>query len=443
MNYRIAFFILFYFQIISAQEGFKFESNINKVSIPVKVVNNLIILPLEINGVSMNFLLDTGVKESVLFSLEETKEVNFNSAEKILIRGFGKKDPFEGYKTYYNRVKIKDIYDNNHTIYLVLDQDINISSQVGIPVNGIIGYHFFKNFPIKVDYNAQRITVYNGLSNNKRNKLTKQYEKIPLIVDNGKPFVNVTTTFVDDANEVPTKLLLDTGNSDALWYFLDKEKNVKVPNKFIYDYLGKTITGEIYGERARIHAIKWSKFLLKQPIASFPDTLFINKVNTFAERNGSVGSEVLKRFTLLFDYDKELLYIKKSKLFDEPFQMNMSGIEVQHQGLEWVQTSYEENPATANNLLDVNGDKIRGNLKYKFELKPIFVIASVRKNSPAELAGLQQNDIILKVNKISCYKYNLQELIELLSDEEGRTIKIEVQRNGKIIQTQFQLKSVL
>jgi len=39
------------------------------------------------------------------------------------------------------------------------------------------------------------------------------------------------------------------------------------------------------------------------------------------------------------------------------------------------------------------------NLKYKFELKPIFVIANVRKNSPADIAGFQKEDVIIKINK--------------------------------------------
>lgn len=443
MRFIFSIILLFYFEFILAQDGFQFESNINKVVIPVKIVNNLIIIPIEINNVSMNFLLDTGVKETVLFSLEETAEINFSSVEKILIRGFGKKDPFEGYKTSFNRVRVKDIIDNNHSIYLVLDQDINISSQVGIPVNGIIGYHFFKNHPIKIDFDAQKITVYKKLSDKKRNRIVKQFEKVPLIIDRGKPFVTVFTTFLENEQEVPTKLLLDTGNSDALWYFLDKSQKIKIPVKHLNDYLGKTITGEIYGERGRIKSLKWSKYLLDEPIASFPDTLEINKVNTFEDRNGSIGSEILKRFTLLFDYQNEQLYLKKNTFFNEPFQLNMSGIEVQHQGLEWVQTSYEDSPAIANNLLDVNGDRIAGNLKYKFELKPVFVVASVRKNSPAEAAGLQKDDIIIKINSNRIYNYSLQNIIELLKSEEGRTIKMQVDRNGKIIDVEFQLKSLL
>ncbi len=435
-------YIAFAFCIsLYSQSGFEFSINRNKITIPVKVINNLVIIPLEINGVPMNFLLDTGVKETVLFSLDETKEIEFSAIEKIQIRGFGKKDPFDGFKTSNNTIKTKDYIDKSHIVYLVLDEDINISSQLGYPVNGIIGYYFFKNNPIKIDYDAQKVIVYKDEKSLK--KSIKKYEKAPLTFHFGKPFVTVETVFKKDKAPLNTKLLLDTGNSDALWYFINKDKSIELPSHHINDFLGKSVTGEVYGERGRIQSISWMNSVLKEPIASFPDTLGVNQINFTEDRHGSIGSEILRRYTLIFDYKNEMLYSKKNSFFNDPFHFNMSGIEVQHQGLEWVKTSYEENPAIANNLFDINGDKIAGNLKYKFELKPVFVIATVRKNSPAEEAGLQKNDVIVKINKEKCYNYTLQQITDILKSEEGRTIKIEIDRNGKHIETQFKLKSLL
>jgi hypothetical protein len=46
------------------------------------------------------------------------------------------------------------------SLYVILDEEFNISSHVGIPVNGVIGYHLFKNHPIFIDYVSKKITVY-------------------------------------------------------------------------------------------------------------------------------------------------------------------------------------------------------------------------------------------------------------------------------------------
>jgi hypothetical protein len=44
------------------------------------------------------------------------------------------------------------------TVYIITDQDFNISSHVGIPVNGIIGYHFFKDHPVLIDYSSKKLS---------------------------------------------------------------------------------------------------------------------------------------------------------------------------------------------------------------------------------------------------------------------------------------------
>ena len=55
------------------------------------------------------------------------------------------------------------------------------------------------------------------------------------------------------------------------------------------------------------------------------------------DRIGSVGGEILKRFTVVFDYQNEQMYLKKNKDFNAPFNYNKSGIKIQHNGLQWVQ----------------------------------------------------------------------------------------------------------
>ena len=142
---------LFAFSLITAQKGFEI-SDPKKTVIPFQLINNLIFVPLNINGVDLTFLLDSGVNETILFSLEN-KKVNFNDIEKIKFSGLGESKDIEGLRSDNNIVNIgKDFKDFNHTIFIILDESINFSSHVGIPVNGIIGYQFFKNHPVEIDY---------------------------------------------------------------------------------------------------------------------------------------------------------------------------------------------------------------------------------------------------------------------------------------------------
>ena len=48
---------------------------------------------------------------------------------------------------------------------------------------------------------------------------------------------------------------------------------------------------------------------------------------------------------------------------------------------------YEDNPVISNNLFDSNGNKIDTNLKYKFNLKPIYCSSNVRKRFSSSSSG--------------------------------------------------------
>ncbi len=42
-----------------AQSGFQFETHKDKVVIPFQLINNLIFIPIQVNGIELNFLLDS------------------------------------------------------------------------------------------------------------------------------------------------------------------------------------------------------------------------------------------------------------------------------------------------------------------------------------------------------------------------------------------------
>jgi PDZ domain/Aspartyl protease len=424
------------------QSGFQFENSKSKVAIPFKFINNLIIMSLEVNGIPLNFLLDTGVEESILFSLDETDEISFAQIEKVKIKGFGKKEAFDGYKSTLNKIEVNDFHDDNHTLYLVLDQDINISSNVGVPVNGIIGYHFFKNNLVKIDFERNKIVVYKNQKKVQK-KIDKSFTKVPLIFNNGKPYLTASIQFENTSQELEAKLLIDTGNSDAVWLFKEKNNLINVPNISVDDYLGRGFSGDVFGFRGRVTTFSINDIVIPKPIIAFPNASETAEIDAIENRLGSIGSEIMRRFTIYFDYQSNFMYLKKNNNFNDDFNFNMSGIDLQHEGLQWVKEAYEDNPSMPSNLLDGNGDKIANNLKYKFELKPIYIITNVRKNSPAEIAGLQKDDLIVKINNRFGYNYTLQDLNQLLKSEEKKRIDIVVDRKGKILNYTFYLKKVL
>ena len=103
---RFAFLFLFIFSF--GQKGFQVVDD-KKTVIPFQLINNLIFIPLNINGVDLTFLLDSGVNETILFSLEN-KEINFNDVEKIKFAGLGETKNIEGLKSENNIVNLSLIH---------------------------------------------------------------------------------------------------------------------------------------------------------------------------------------------------------------------------------------------------------------------------------------------------------------------------------------------
>ena len=424
------------------QEGFLFEKGFNKTVIPFKFINNLIFIPIKVNGVELNFLLDSGVEETILFSMEEKKEISFSNIEKIRLRGLGSEESIEGLKSNYNTLEIKGAKSTNHILYIVLDQSFNLSSHVGIPVNGIIGYHFLKNNLVEINYERKRVTVYRDMPKS-RKRIEKKYNKIAISIENLKPYIEISVDI--NSVEIPVKLLIDIGNSDAIWLFENAEKKIKIPAKNFEDYLGKGFSGDVEGKRAFITKFTLSKFEFYNPIIAFPDSTSIRNVTFVPNRSGSVGSEILRRFSIVFDYPNQNIFLKKNGDFYAAFSYNKSGIEIQQNGLQWVQETVAIQTVPLVKFGDAGSKEntSQNNFKIKFELKPIYTISNIRKNSMAANSGLKNGDVIVKINRVAAFEYSLEKINSLLKSEDEKWITFEVEREGQVLEFKVQLLDVL
>ena len=434
-----SFLVFFVFITISiqAQSEFKFTTNKKKITIPFQLINNLVFIPVNLNGEELTFLLDTGVDETILFSLDETNEIELNHVESIKLKGLGKEDAIDAYKSSNNKLSVKQFVDNSHTVFIILDQEINFSSQVGIPVNGILGYNFFKDHLIKIDYKKRKVIIYSNEDKKCKNQL-KSYHKDSISLELNKPYVHLSIR--KDNVKQKSKLLIDTGNSDALWLFKVKNDKIIYPNEVIDDYLGRGFSGSIYGKRGRLSAIEFGGVTINEPIATYPDSVSLKSVNFVENRVGSIGGEIISRYTVFFDYKNNAIYTKPNAKIDEPFEYNMSGIEIQHSGLEWINEMVEEKTSGIKILSESD---LGSNLKVKFYLQPIFKVSNIRPNSPAEKAGLKIGDKITEIDNQNMQRMTIEKINNLLKSEEGKTITLEVVRNNKPIKIKFQLKKIL
>ena len=442
MKKKLLYFFLFLSTFpLSAQDGFHLVANKDRVCIPFQLINNLVFIPVIVNGVELTFMLDSGVEETILFSLDDIKGVYLKNTEKVLLRGLGSEEAVEGLVSKGNVLQINGLESKEHLLYIILDQSFNLSSHIGIPVNGIIGYSFLKNNLVEIDYQKKKIYIGNRTSSAKK-RLEKKYEKVGLTIERAKPYL--MSPVVVDSKKVAAKLLVDIGNSDAIWLFDKTNENLKIPEKNFEDYLGKGFSGDVLGRRARIDGFSIASFNFKNPIVAFPDSSSIKHIKMVPGRVGSVGGEILKRFAVVFDYTNELMYLKRNNNYDMPFFYNKSGIEIIHSGVQWVQETVHLQTIPVYIDQIVNRDnKSASEFKYKFQLKPVYEIANVRKNSPAAIAGLKKGDIIVSINNTPGYKYSLYKINTFFKEEGEKWVNLEIERESQLLKFRFKLVDVL
>ena len=313
-NYIIFCRVLLYSTGVFSQGKFVMNSESSK-KINFEFASNLMVIPIEINGVELSFVLDTGVSKPILFNLTERDSLNLKNTNTFYLHGLGGNGKIEALKSGQNKFRIGDAINTNQDLYVVFDKSIDFTPRLGVLVHGIIGYDIFKDFIVEVNYSSKYIKLHNPSTFKKR--FSKKWSTIPIEIYSKKPFINTQVQIQDDMKDV--KLLIDTGSSDALWLFEDIERGI-LPNDslFFNDYLGKGLSGSVYGKRSKVEKFNISNFSLKKVNVAFPDSLSVDKAKTFKERNGSLGGYILKRFNLFFDYSNGVLYLKKNSNFIPP-----------------------------------------------------------------------------------------------------------------------------
>lgn len=422
------FLLIFIFATSFAQKGFEITDS-KKALIPFQLINNLILIPVNINGVNLTFLLDSGVKETILFSLDD-KEINFKETEKVKFSGLGESFEIEGLSSENNIVKIgKNYEDLKHMIYIILDESINFSSHVGVPVNGIIGYNFFMNHAIEINYQSKYITVFN--TEKDADKRSRRSREFPITIEKNKPYIIADVEMT--SQKVPSKMLIDLGNSDALWLFPKLIENFEYNRPNIDDYLGRGFNGDVFGKRSRIHRLYLDEFVFEKPLTAMPDEYSIQNLKLVPNRKGSIGNEILRRFTVIFDYPNNRLFLKKNRSFNDPFLFNSSGLDVQHDGMEWEKDVVTIETKRTNT--DIEGTPVYNAVSafhYNFILKPKFSVAGCRKDSPCYIAGIRKNDKFISINRKKVGDLTLQKINNLFKSEDGTKISIQIERNGEI-----------
>jgi hypothetical protein len=359
--------------------------NSNKVKIPFKMIRNMVIIKLYINDRGpYNFILDTGVGIMIITEPKLVDSLNLANKRTLRLAGLGAGEDYEAYVTPPLKIEIPGRIKSIGVGAAIFKKDhFGLSNYVGIPIHGLLGYEFFNKLTVKLSFTDSTLTAYKP---GKLKKL-KKFDTIPIVIENNKPYITTSIRFFD-GSERKCKLIVDIGAGHPL--SLDNHSVNQWPTaKSIEANLGVGLTGPISGEISRVNQLSIGKYGLNNVLSSFPST---QNTSYFTTRDGNLGMDVLKRFTVIFDYENNRMYLKSRGNLKEPFEHDMSGMEYY-----------------------AGGDGLKH-----------VVISRVEPGSASDDIGLAKDDEIMSVNLKPVANMSLEDLDHLFKSGDGRGLLLEV-----------------
>ena len=373
-----------------AQPYFHFTRNQHRAAIAYKFYRNLIVVPVKLNGKGpYNFVLDTGVGVLTITDPAIKDVLRLKTGKEIIISGLGEKDGVKAFTVSDVNVTMPGLESLPLTGVVFEDDPFFLSTYLGVKITGIIGYEFFASFTVKINYGEKILTVFES----SQFKPGRKYQTLPIELRSNKPFIKATCNLSDTA-DIPLDLLIDTGAGFPLSLQSNSDSRLAVPKRHLYTQLGLGLNGIIHGSLARTNQLTMGNFSFSGVVTSFPDFDNWGSKAESGKRNGSIGNFILKRFSVVFDYEGRKIYLKSNSKFKEPFEYDRVGMEV-----------------------------VGGGDNYNR-----FIVFQVKPNSPADEAGIQPDDELVEINFLPVKNMELGNVDHLFSDPNAKSIMLKIIR---------------
>ena len=204
----------------------------------------------------------------------------------------------------------------NNVIKLVDEEfskiPIFIDKQSGHESDGKIGLKFFEGKYLEINFDENKLFVYDKAPTKlkKYTKLNSRYSQETLYIK-AFPFI--------DKKPVETEFMIHTGFSGALMISDDFAKEYKLLEKF--EIIGESKLSDAAGNVILSKKSILPDFeLANQTFKNVPMSFFDSTIKI--QHKNIMGGDLIKRFNLILNPEKDILYAKKSKYYkDEYFKL--------------------------------------------------------------------------------------------------------------------------
>jgi hypothetical protein len=256
----------------------------------------MIFVPVRINGSGpLSFVLDTGSSKTIIDRTIATG-LGLKASGMGSLQGAGS-----------GRIPIEFIHDVGIAFPGVESSGFELSTadlqplerSLGVKVDGILGYEVFSRFVITVDYESKSLTF--TLPGAFRPNNTAQ--TLPIELRDQWPFVKAELVLPGPVT-IQDSFLIDSGSSDAVDHPIVMNLQSRTPGES-----GVGLGKPVQGGTARATSLRLGRYTLEGPIVSC--------CGASDATSKLIGSEVLRRFTVTFDYPSSRIFIAPNSYFGE------------------------------------------------------------------------------------------------------------------------------
>ncbi|HVT41049.1 MAG TPA: aspartyl protease family protein [Gemmatimonadaceae bacterium] len=289
------------------------------VRIPIAVLNNHVFVRVCHGSDTLQFILDTGSGSS-LFDLATARRLGVGLGAPIQAQGAGAGSA-NGALVYGDSVVVPEAgvaVPINAAIPLTA-----ISTAEGRPITGVLGYNFIARFVLAIDYERRELRLYN--------RDTFQYDgpgmTVPIRLKHNQPQVNADIGLAD-GGLVHGKFVVDVGSSLALSLtkpLVDVNHLRTRVGHTVMGPGGRGVGGSASAELGRVETLRFGSYVLREPVSHLYGD-FAGVFSTGAFWDGDIGGDILRRFTVIFDYGRERMILEPNDSLRAPFETDMSGV---------------------------------------------------------------------------------------------------------------------
>lgn len=378
--------------------NYHFASGTRALGIPFQLSSNFVLVQLRVNNSRPLWFL---------FSTASTSVIDTGIAKELGLRVQGKEKSTATGKSIGSgsisgvSLALPGVTTFNQTV-AVLPLEF-ISSIMGQPIAGLIGYDFISQFVIEVDYAARKMNVYAPATY----RYSGSGEILPIKFIDKRPFVGVKIT-MEGREAVEGAVELETANSGVLVVqrsFAEAHQLLKSVKGFRLGNVGGAGGSMSRTLQGRVRNIQVGRLSINNPIVIFSQA---EAGKDATGGDGQIGGEALRRFRLILDYSRQRIILEPNKHLVEPVETDMSGFELVAEG-EGLKT---------------------------------LTINEVLANSPAAEAGLQEEDELIAIDGRPVTEFSLEQIRQMLK-QEGKEYVLKLKRGSQALQVKLKMRRLI